>query len=232
MLAAVLTGFDPPPAKGKAAVASSTAGGPANLGIDGARSAFEPEAFAPAVRAVVAAVMRCSRSDADVDDGVSETMRRALEGRERLRPGEPLRPWMLGIARHVALDALRKRKRERPAWVPAEPDSSGDLSALDRIPDSAPSPLENVEQADRRERVQRAMRDLPEGMREALTLFHVEGLGYESVAERMNVPLGTVATWIARGRKILTERMATHEHPGPARMSTRPDARTRTTRTP
>jgi RNA polymerase sigma-70 factor (ECF subfamily) len=187
MLAAVLTVFEPPP--------------PPPSGTEG------PQAYAPVVRTVVAAVMRLPRDHADVDDGVSETMRRAIEGRSRLRDGEPLRPWVIGIARHVALDALRKRSRERPASVPTERDSSGDVSVFDRIPDSSPTPLEQVERADQVALVRRTMRDLPEGMREALTLFHVEGLGYEAIAQKMDVPLGTVATWIARGRKTLTERM-------------------------
>lgn len=167
----------------------------------------EPHAFAPVVRSVVAAVMRLPFDHPDVDDGVSETMRRAIEGRTRLRDGEPVRPWLLGIARHVAIDAIRKRVRERPATVVAAPDSSGDVSLIDNLPDSSPSPLDHVQHASEVALVRRAMSELPEGMREALVLFHVEGLGYEAIAAKMGVPLGTVATWIARGRKTLTQRI-------------------------
>src|SRR6516225_1520615 len=71
----------------------------------------------PHVRAVVAAVLRLGRDHPDVDDCTHEALRRALEGRDRLREGEPLRPWVTGIARHVALDALRARKRQRQRIV-------------------------------------------------------------------------------------------------------------------
>ena len=112
MLAAVVTVFDVPPPSS----ASRRAPGE------------EPHAFAPVVRSVVAAVMRLPQDHPDVDDGVSETMRRALEGRNRIRAGEPLRPWLCGIARNVAIDTLRRRVRERPVSALAtDRDSSGDV---------------------------------------------------------------------------------------------------------
>ncbi len=214
MLGAVVNLFDkgPPRLAGVVRPRAVAGSGPAGSGPAGSGpAASEPQHFGPIVRTVVAAVMRLPHGHPDVDDGVSETMRRALEGRARLRDGEPLRPWMLGIARHVAVDALRKRGRERPVANASERDSSGDVSVFDTIADSSPSPHDRFEAADQSSRVRRAMSDLPEGMREALTLFYVEGLAYDAIALRMGIPLGTVATWIARGRKTLTERMESFE---------------------
>lgn len=209
MFAAVMV-QGPPSRAPASAPASALPLGPKGAGLaDESRPSpsGQPEDFAPLIRAVAAAVLRERPTHADVDDAVSETMRRAIEGRLRLREGEPLRPWLLGIARHVALDVLRRRGRERPLAVPTASDSSGDVSVLDTVPDSAPSPHERVEEADRVHKVRLAMRDLPEGMKEALTLFYVEGLAYQAIAAKMGVPLGTVATWIARGRKTLSERL-------------------------
>src|SRR5581483_4764794 len=94
------------------------------------------------VRAVVARTLNVPVSHPDVDDCASETMRRAIEGRERLKEGEPLRPWVIGIARHVALDAIRAKKRQRDRHVEAPPDSSASIDMADRIPDSKPGPFE------------------------------------------------------------------------------------------
>jgi DNA-directed RNA polymerase specialized sigma24 family protein len=47
------------------------------------------------------------------------------------------------------------------------------------------------------------MNDLPEGQRKALTMFHVDGYGYEEIAGKLDVPLGTVATWVSRGRRAM-----------------------------
>jgi RNA polymerase sigma-70 factor (ECF subfamily) len=164
------------------------------------------------VRAVVARTLNVPVSHADVEDCASETMRRAIEGRARLKEGEPLRPWVIGIARHVALDAIRARKRQRDRHVEPAPDSSSSVvDVADRIPDSKPGPFERVASARDAQTVRAALAKLPDGARRALELFHVEGLTYPEIAKEMGVPLGTVATWILRGRKALAAEV-TNEH--------------------
>jgi RNA polymerase sigma factor (sigma-70 family) len=156
----------------------------------------------PLLRAVVASVLRAAPDNPDVDDAVSETMRRGLEGRERLRTGEPLRAWMVGIAKHVALDAVRSRARAlKRAPREASPESSRDIT--DRIPDSKPSPLEHASRLQEVERVEAALEQLPSKQREVIVLFFIEGLSYVEIGQKLDVPLGTVATWILRGRRSL-----------------------------
>ncbi|HSQ66369.1 MAG TPA: sigma-70 family RNA polymerase sigma factor [Polyangiaceae bacterium] len=166
--------------------------------------AFSREAaeLSPLLRAVAASVLGVAPSHPDVDDAVGETMRRAIEGRERLRKGEPLRGWMVGIARHVALDAARTRTRalKRQAPPPAS-ESSPDVA--DRVPDSKPSPFDRAARAEDAAELTRALDALPEKQREALLCFFVEGMSYVEIAGRLNVPMGTVATWILRGRRAL-----------------------------
>ncbi|MCA9596488.1 MAG: RNA polymerase sigma factor [Myxococcales bacterium] len=156
----------------------------------------ELEELTGAVRAAVAAVLRRGRFDPDVDDCTSETLRRAMEGRHRLRSGEPLRPWVVGIARHVALDALRARRR-------AVTRHHDDDSAMDRVPDSAPGADVKLERAERARRVRRALDTLPDDQRRVLEMFHLEGLAYKEIAQRLDVPIGTVCTWVSRGRRAM-----------------------------
>jgi RNA polymerase sigma-70 factor (ECF subfamily) len=165
----------------------------------------ETAALRPVIRAVVAAMLRESREHPDVEDCTHEALRRAIEGRDRLRDGEPLRPWVTGIARHVALDALRARKRDRMRTARAESDDEGDVpSAVDRLADAGPSPFDRVATAQRDRDLRAALESLPEGQRDALRMFHLEGLGYQQIAVRLGVPLGTVATWVTRARKAVT----------------------------
>ena len=49
------------------------------------------------------------------------------------------------------------------------------------------------------------MQKLADGPRKALELFHLEGLAYQEISRRLGVPLGTVATWVTRGRKAMAE---------------------------
>lgn len=151
----------------------------------------DPALLRAAVRGVVAAVLR--GSDAEVDDVTNEVFRRALEGRARVRSGEPVRPWVLGIARHAALDARRARARSARR---VDADASGRLEALEAagVPE---------DRAASRLALERALDGLAPREREVLLLFHVEGLDYRAIAERLGAPMGSVATWLARGRKTL-----------------------------
>jgi len=170
----------------------------------------ETAALRPLVRGVIAKVLNLSPSDPDVEDCAHEALRRALEGQDRLRAGEPLRPWVVGIAKHVALDAARSRKRSRERHVEPRPDHDGEGSSspVDELADAAPGPLDALERARNAKMVRDALEKLPAGAREALSLFHLEGLGYQEISARLDVPLGTVATWVSRGRKAMVAALA------------------------
>jgi RNA polymerase sigma-70 factor, ECF subfamily len=166
----------------------------------------EAEELRPAVKSLVARVLGLGREHPDVEDCTHEAFRRALEGRSQLQQGLPVRPWLLGIARHVAIDLLRARRRRGPFEVPNGADSHDDVPV-----DPELAPDAQLEQAERAQRLSRALDELDEAPRRALLLFHVEGLGYREIAERMNAPIGTVGTWIARGRRSLAAVLANGE---------------------
>lgn len=157
------------------------------------------------VRAVVSSILGAPPSDPDVDDATNETLRRAIEGRDRVRDGEPVRSWVVGIARNVARDVLRQRARanKRTAKDTSPPDSARDLT--ERVPDSKPSPLDRALRTEEISRLTSALSSLPANQRRALELFHIEGESYERISLRLKVPVGTVATWILRARRTLAD---------------------------
>lgn len=158
----------------------------------------------PLVRAVVACVLRERADHADVEDCTSEALRRAFESQSQARG--PMRPWVLGIARHVALDTLRSRQRQRARNVSIPEDAGSSTTAMiDRLADPAAAADEQIELAERAARVRRTMATLPEGPKKALELFHLRGMAYQEIARELGVPLGTVATWVNRGRRAMAE---------------------------
>jgi RNA polymerase sigma-70 factor (ECF subfamily) len=173
----------------------------------GAAFPAETAALRPVVRAVVACVLGIDKDHPDVEDATHETLRRALEGRERLRDGQPLRPWVLGIARHVAIDARRRRRRERALDGPSSADDEAE-SPVNRIADPGPTPDERADTTERARRVSAALAGLAAPQREAMLLFHVEGVAYQEISERLGVPIGTIATWLSRGRRSLADALA------------------------
>ena len=164
------------------------------------------------VVSVVARMLRESHDHADVEDAVSECMRRAIENASS-RKG-PLRPWLLGIARHVVLDRIRARRTERARFEHERPsDDDSSPRALDRAASDATPADEALEAKERAAALQQALTKLPEGQRRALELFHLESLDYQEISRRLDVPLGTVATWILRGRKTLATTLGQGEGP-------------------
>jgi RNA polymerase sigma-70 factor (ECF subfamily) len=89
--------------------------------------------------------------------------------------------WLLAIARNRAIDATRRR-----AARPVDPHE--DVWTTDQTPDTA----ELVASADEASRVAAAMAELPEAQREALSLAYFDGLSHTEIANRLDVPVGTV----------------------------------------
>ena len=149
-------------------------------------------ALRPMLRAVAARVLRLGLRHADVEDCVAEASRRILEGRGRVREGEPVAAWAAGIVRYVAIDLQRARRRH------ALP-----VAELPEPTDPGPSPERRASTKQRLSRLAAALEDLEEGPRRAVVGFYVEGQSYAELAASLGVPMGTIATWIARSRKRL-----------------------------
>lgn len=96
--------------------------------------------------------------------------------------------WLTSIARHRAIDVLRRRGA-RPMehsvdWADAEPA---------RIP-AVDGPEGQVELHMEQQQVRAALEALPEEQRQVLALAYFEGYSQHEIAERLNQPLGTVKT--------------------------------------
>jgi RNA polymerase sigma-70 factor (ECF subfamily) len=141
-------------------------------------------------RAVHRFCWRLLRSS-DAEDVAQETFVRAFVHFERFDPERPVLPWLVAIARRLCLDLLRRRKtmaRIETVPVPRPP---------------APGPEGAASLREQLERLDRALVNLDDGPREAVLLFHIEGMSYRDIAAALEVPMGTVMTWLHRGRAEL-----------------------------
>ena len=106
------------------------------------------------------------------------------------------RAWALAVARNTCRDRLRRRGLERRLFM-TETDEPMDLPSDQ--PDVERTALARIESV----RLAAALETLPAPMRAAIVLFHVHESSYEEIASALEVPLGTVMTWLHRGRKRL-----------------------------
>jgi len=137
---------------------------------------------------------------ADGRDAAQECFERIVTRIARFDPSRgPFRTWALTVARNVCRDRLRRRGLERATFLAdGEPQTEAARSG-------SPDPERAALVRDHAGALDRALASLPENMRSALVLFHLHEASYEEIATALDVPMGTVMTWLHRGRKRLRE---------------------------
>jgi RNA polymerase sigma-70 factor (ECF subfamily) len=110
--------------------------------------------------------------------------------------GEP-RSWIMSVAHHKVVDLIRSRRRTLTMTNPA------DYETLDLLPAIQTSTEQQVEQNLERERILKAMSELPEAQREVILLAYYEGYSQSEMANKLNQPLGTIKTRVRLGMQKL-----------------------------
>ena len=131
---------------------------------------------------------------ADAEDIVQEACLRALRGIAGFSGGSS-RAWVLTIVRNTAYDWLRKNRS--PAVVQVE-----DLAAVEQMAAAADNNPEAalIARADAA-KLEAAIASLPAAFRDTMALRDVHGLDYREIAAITGVPIGTVMSRLARGRR-------------------------------
>ncbi|UCH36261.1 MAG: sigma-70 family RNA polymerase sigma factor [Armatimonadota bacterium] len=142
---------------------------------------------------------------ADAQDIAQETFIRAYVNLDQLREPPRFAAWLRRVTFSVA---MRWLKAFRPGLF-KQLDGQVDLDSLE-IPDFRPGPPEVVERRELAEAVQRAIASLPPKYRVPLTMFHLDGLSYDKVADFLDIPLGTAKSLIHRARAKLKGALATY----------------------
>ena len=133
----------------------------------------------------------------DVDDVVQNVYIKVYRGLAGFRGDSKLSTWVYQIARNEAINATRRRT---PGVKPLE---DFDLRASDGA-----NPEAEYDRRELGERINRAMGDLDENYRMALELRYMGERSYEEIAELMDLPIGTVKTYIYRGKAQLKKVMS------------------------
>lgn len=97
--------------------------------------------------------------------------------------------WLCAIARNSAIDSVRKSGRR------AEETDDG----LAQFEDDAPDAEETLCSLEDKERLQRCMEGLQQDHRRSIRMAFFGGLTYSELAGKLDVPLGTMKSWIRRG---------------------------------
>jgi RNA polymerase sigma-70 factor (ECF subfamily) len=138
-----------------------------------------------------------TRSRSSTDDLLQETFLQIHRSRRTYLPGRPVVPWAFAIARHVYLADARTRMRVMRREV-----------ALDEPPPEIPVPAE-AEGLAERERLQRALRQLPSEQVEAVVLHEVWGFTFEEIGAILAIRGVTAKVRAFRGMRRLRNILGT-----------------------
>lgn len=161
-------------------------------------------------RPVFSLIYRMVRDRALAEDLTQEAFIRAFNAIGGYNPGYKFSSWIFKIAHNLTIDHLR-RKRIDTISLDGSPDAlSAEEQARTRpiveSPDERPDAyVENLELGGE---IEAAIGRLRPHYRTVTLLRHVEGYSYNEIAEIMDLPLGTVKTYIHRARLELKEALA------------------------
>jgi RNA polymerase sigma-70 factor (ECF subfamily) len=180
---------------------------------DARRKEFQEKAL-PFLNEVYGVALRMTRNPQAAEDLVSDAYAKAWKALDQFQPGTNIRAWLYKILTNSYINGYRKKTRE-PEKV--------SLDAYERVEDfhfynrlaseaaaGSPDPFESVVGRLTDADFQKAMDSLPDEYRTAVLLYDLQGLSYQEVAEALEVPLGTVRSRLARGRRVLQAALLRH----------------------
>jgi RNA polymerase sigma-70 factor, ECF subfamily len=127
---------------------------------------------------------------ADAQDLTQEVFLIACRRLDEFERRSTLKTWLIGIAYHLAANYRRSSVHRE---VPAEPFIGGLSSALDVE--------RQLEQRDDLRQLERLLLELPLEQRAVFTMFEIEGLSGDEIAEALDVPVGTVRSRLRLARQ-------------------------------
>ncbi len=131
--------------------------------------------------------------------------------------------WLMTIARHKSMDALRSTNADRKHCVRPGTVSNheGDDAEYSDIADECAGPLDQLVQAADAQQLHCCLQGLEPQQRQAIALAFYDGLTHAELALHLHQPLGTVKAWVRRGLDRLKRCLEPNHEPPTRHASTR-----------
>ncbi len=150
-------------------------------------------------------VGRFVRNPNDAMDVTQEAFLKAYRALPKFRGDSAFYTWMYRIAVNTAKNYLAVQSR-RPMEADQDYDEIEQIDSSGVLRDQA-TPERMLLRDEIQDTVIRAIEELPEDLRTAITLREVEGLSYEEIADVMECPIGTVRSRIFRAREAIDKQL-------------------------
>lgn len=149
---------------------------------------------------------RFIRDPAEVEDVAQEAFVKAYRALPSFRGDSAFYTWLYRIGINTAKNYLVAMGRRAPTTTEFDSEEAESFEDGDQLRDiNTPESMLMSKQIGTT--VNRAMEELPEDLRTAITLREIEGLSYEEIASIMNCPIGTVRSRIFRAREAIAAKL-------------------------
>jgi RNA polymerase sigma-70 factor (ECF subfamily) len=135
-------------------------------------------------------VWRMLSDRSQTDDLAQEVFLKVYRGLPYFRGDARLSTWIFRIVSNVCSQARSRRTAEVPGAVPAREPGASDVAFAE---------------LELRDRLDKAIAQLPENYRLLIAAHYLEGVQYEALAEALDIPVGTVKTHLYRAKRRLRE---------------------------
>ncbi|HEX7117154.1 MAG TPA: sigma-70 family RNA polymerase sigma factor [Longimicrobiales bacterium] len=161
-------------------------------------------------RPVISIIYRLVRDRELAEDLAQDTFIKVLNALDRYDPKQKFSSWIFRIAHNTAIDRLRKREVDTLSLDGSPHAQTPDAIEATRIVavSADESPEDFTASREIGQEIEKAIARLRPEYRTAIILWHVEGRPYDEIAEIMEIPLGTVKTFIHRARNELRQHLA------------------------
>lgn len=161
---------------------------------------YQDMVFATAVRLL-------GRGD-EAEDIAQTVFLRAFERFAEIGASPSAPGWLKTVTTNLCLNHL---SRYRARWqFFSEFDEAASATVLTPTLAQPASALSDLERTERQQRLEAALRQLPDHQRVPLVLFHFEEMSYQAIADALGVSVAKVKTDIHRGREALKQELTIH----------------------
>lgn len=139
--------------------------------------------------------LRVLRNRSEAEDALQDVYLRIWAKADRYAvTGHSPMTWLITVARNLSIDRLRAKKS-----------SHIDLDSVGELVESRPGPEATSIAASEQRRISACFEELPPARADAVRAAYLDGASYQALADRFDVPLNTMRTWLRRSLIALKE---------------------------
>ena len=155
---------------------------------------------------VFGTAVRLLGNPTDAEDIAQTVFLKAFQRFSAVTASDTPAAWLKTVTRNACLNHLSRYRARWRFFSELRAREGDDSIEYDIASPADPVPL-TMEHADARERLEQALRSLPEHQRVPLVLFHFEEMSYQDIADALRVSVGKIKTDIFRGREALRQQL-------------------------